>query len=403
MVRSWGHRCFHWGAVVAVVAACAPDVVPPDWLQTPQIVQTTADPSVFSATLSAAITSSGNLTSCGFSLTATGGSRIEFACDLSGDSFQRTVPDLSPDTEYSYSAYVSNGSYRIYSREQTFRTGRCPEMTPISLEAGPFSIVASCHFSGGTLPESAGFSITEEGRENWRDEACFDGTSDLSCLFEGLVPETAYRIRPWFCVGERRLDQAPVPVRTEAEPDDRIASTAVKADVFSADFSATLSRTEGLTACGFGWAKDGGTFTERTVLPEGNTFSLKVEDLSSDTEYSYYAWAEAYGRRFTTCPLPFYTKKRPIEEVVILSLEILPVSGGADLTATLSAADGVTECGFGISANGRDFVEYGAVLEGTVFRAAVRNLAPGSQYTCYGYYFYETQMVQTPYQTFTTL
>ena len=289
------------------------------------------------------------------------------------------------------------------SREKAFRTDSFPGMGPVTWYAEPFSITLRSRFQGEALPENAGFSLTEEGREDGKDTACFDGTLDLSCRFDGLVPETAYRIVPWLQVEKQRIGLEPLRVKTPAEPDDRIASSSVKSEVFTASFSATLSRKEGLTACGFAWSEAGGSFTEREASPEGSGFSLTVDGLSSDTEYLYYAWAEAYGRRFRTEPLPFRTKRRPFEDIKILSLEVTPLSCGADLAATLSAADGVTECGFGLSLNGRDFIEYSGVLEGSVFRVAVRGLLPDTEYVCYGFFFYDTQMVQTAYQTFKTL
>lgn len=403
-MRQAGHPwiSFLWTAVLAV--ACAPDARIPAWLETPQIILTEAASSVYSASLSATITSSGNLTGCGFSVTDAEGRVTDYDCDLSGEGFTRLIQGLTPDSDYRFSAYVANGSYRLSSREKSFHTAPSPVLSLSKAEAGPFSIALNGRFSSGTMPEDAGISLSVKGRDTWEDHTCFDASrASLSFRIEGLVPETDYLLRPWFQLEGKRFDLDLLPVRTLPEPDDRITSTGVKADVFSAAFTATLSRLEGLTGCGFGWATKDGEFTERSVSPEGAEFRLSVDGLQSDTEYRYYAWAEAYGRRFQTTPAPFSTLMRPFEDIQVLSLEVTPERTGATLTAILSAPDGITDCGFGVSRNGRDFIEYGAVLEGSSFHATVQGLQPETDYSCYAFFFYENRMIQTPYQTFRTL
>ena len=98
----------------------------------------------------------------------------------------------------------------------------------------------------------------------------------------------------------------------------------------------------------------------------------------------------------------FYTLPRPFEDI---RFEALTCTPGADnrvtLEAVLSYADGLTECGFGISDNNRDYIEYNASLEGNTMRTTLSALSPGITYHYYAFFSYQGQRGQSVTNTFT--
>ena len=342
------------------------------------------------------------MTGCGFTV-ETDDFRQEYPSDRLGETFEVRLSSLTPDTEYRFRAYVDNGPERILSAESRFRTGIHVELLSFEAEPGVFQTRLTAVLSRMDVVEDVGFEVERDGGWTPVSSGVERTENGFSLLLEDLSPETDYRCRAFFMVQGRRTTGDDILFRTLPESGNRILSTGVKSDVRSALLTASLSMDRGLGTCGFGIGKDGEAFREFTVPSDGLSFSLHAEGLEPDTAYRFYAFAEAYGRRFQSEEKVFYTLPVPFGEISFIALSADPARDSVRLSATLSTPDAtLSEVGFGISVNGMDFIEYGASQDGDRMTVVLNGLSPGTEYLYYAFFVCDGSRAQSGYGTFTT-
>lgn len=388
---------------VLCLGSCAAVPEPADWMRAPQFLSTTAETEIWTARLEAKMSRTTGMTGCGFTVEAEG-FRQECPSDRLGETFEVRLSSLTPDTEYRFRAYVDNGPERILSAESRFRTGIHVELLSSWAEAGIFQVRLTAVLSRMEVVEEAGFEVERDGGWTPVSTGVERTGNGFSLLLEGLSPETDYRCRAYFLVRGVKTIGEDLLFRTLPESGNRILSTGVKSDVRSALLTASLSLDRGLTACGFGIGKEGEeTFREYLTEPEGLSFAARVEGLEPDTAYRFYAFAEAYGRRFRSEEKLFYTLPVPFDDISFLALSADPDRDSVLLSATLSTAEAtLSEVGFGISANGMDFIEYGALRDGDKVTTVLKGLSPGKEYLYYAFFVSGDRRAQSEYATFTT-
>lgn len=389
------------GAVTCLVS-CAADPDPAGWMRAPQFLSTSAETDIWTARLEARMSRTTGMTGCGFTVEAEG-FRQECPSDRPGETFEVRLSSLTPDTEYRFRAYVDNGPERILSAESRFRTGIHVELLSSVAEPGVFQTRLTAVLSRMDVVEEAGFEVERDGGWTPVSSGVERTENGFSLLLEDLSPETDYRCRAFFMVQGRRTTGDDILFRTLPESGNRILSTGVKSDVRSALLTASLSMDRGLGTCGFGIGKDGEAFREFTVPSDGLSFSLHAEGLEPDTAYRFYAFAEAYGRRFQSEEKVFYTLPVPFGEISFIALSADPARDSVRLSATLSTPDAtLSEVGFGISVNGMDFTEYGASQDGDRMTVVLNGLSPGTEYLYYAFFVCKGSRAQSEYGTFTT-
>lgn len=233
----------------------------------------------------------GRVGTCGFVVTQ-GGEVVkkQEASTRSDGAFSLIVKNLEYDTEYTYYAWISNGSAEIHSNTDNVRTEKKP-ITPqvfvsVAANAEGNSISLTCTYEG-VKADACGFALTKDGEVVKRLEAETGSEGSFSITIDDLEYDCEYGYYAWIVSGEDEVHSNTGNVRTEQKP---IIDPTIKEVSFEADENVlTLHCTfEGDEVDGWGFYMNGGKMGAE-VITDG-AFSLVVKDLEYDTDYEFQAY-----------------------------------------------------------------------------------------------------------------
>ena len=236
----------------------------------------------------------GRVGMCGFVVTRNGEMvKKQEASTRSDGAFSLIVKNLEYDTEYTYYAWISNGSAEIHSNTDNVRTEKKP-ITPqlfvsVSANADVNSITLTCTYDG-VETDNCGFVLTKDGEVVKKQKAESTGEGSFSQKFDDLDYDTEYGYYAWIVNGEEEIHSNTGTVRTEPKP---VVAPAILGISWEADENVlTLHCTfEGDEVDGWGFYMNGGKMGAE-VITDG-AFSLVVKDLEYNTDYEFQAYITA--------------------------------------------------------------------------------------------------------------
>lgn len=233
----------------------------------------------------------GRVGTCGFVVTQ-GGEMVkkQEASTRSDGAFSLIVKNLEYDTEYTYYAWISNGSEEIHSNTDNVRTEKKP-ITPqvfvsVAANAEGNTISLTCTYEG-VKADACGFALTKEGEVVKRLEAETGSEGSFSITIDDLEYDCEYGYYAWIVSGEDEVHSNTGIVRTEQRP---VIAPTIKEVSFEADENVlTLHCTyTGDEVDGWGFYFNGTKYGSDSH--DDGKFSLKVSDLEYDTDYDYQAY-----------------------------------------------------------------------------------------------------------------
>ena len=233
----------------------------------------------------------GRVGTCGFVVTRNGEVvKKQEASTRSDGAFSLIVKNLEYDTEYTYYAWISNGSAEIHSNTDNVRTEKKP-ITPqvfvsVAANAEGNSISLTCTYDG-VETDNCGFVLTKDGEVVKKQKAESTGEGSFSQKFDDLDYDTEYGYYAWIVNGEEEIHSNTGTVRTEQKP---VIAPTIKEVSFEADENILTLRCtyEGDGVDGWGFYFNGGKMGAE-VITDG-AFSLVVKDLEYDTDYEFQAY-----------------------------------------------------------------------------------------------------------------
>ena len=233
----------------------------------------------------------GRVGTCGFVVTQ-GGEVVkkQEASTRSDGAFSLIVKNLEYDTEYTYYAWISNGSAEIHSNTDNVRTEKKP-ITPqvfvsVAANAEGNSISLTCTYEG-VKADACGFALTKEGEVVKRLEAETGSDGSFSITIDDLEYDCEYGYYAWIVSGEDEVHSNTGIVRTEQRP---VIAPTIKKVSYEADENVlTLYCTYmGDEVNGWGFYFNGTKYGSDSH--DDGKFSLTVSDLEYDTDYDYQAY-----------------------------------------------------------------------------------------------------------------
>lgn len=242
-------------------------------------------------TITLTCTYKGRAGMCGFVVLADGEVQKKHEATTRADgSFSLTLSGLEYDTEYTYYAWISNGSAEIHSNTDNVRTEKKP-VTPqvfvsVAANAEGNSISLICTYEG-VKADACGFVLTREEEVVKRLEAEMGGEGSFSLTIDDLEYDCEYGYYAWIVNGEDEVHSNIGNVRTEQKP---VIAPTIKEVSFEADENILTLRCtyEGDGVDGWGFYFNGGKMGAE-VITDG-AFSLVVKDLEYDTDYEFQAY-----------------------------------------------------------------------------------------------------------------
>lgn len=236
----------------------------------------------------------GRVGMCGFVVTRNGEMvKKQEASTRSDGAFSLTVKDLEYETDYTYYAWISNGSEEIHSNTGDVRTEQKPlpatVFVSVSANADVNSITLTCTYDG-VETDNCGFVLTKDGEVLKKQKAESTGEGSFSQKFDDLDYDTEYGYYAWIVNGEEEIHSNTGTVRTEPKP---VVAPAILGISWEADENVlTLHCTfEGDEVDGWGFYMNGGKMGAE-VITDG-AFSLVVKDLEYNTDYEFQAYITA--------------------------------------------------------------------------------------------------------------
>lgn len=374
--------------------SCGKKADPPVAQLVPQIISTEVVPASGAVTLYASLGGPANFTDCGFGIVKDDVIR-EYKAVLDRDdmSFSTSTEGLTPGTDYSFYAFVANGTSRIQTPQRGFRTllpdpsdPQVPTVQFLSVSAIPGIKTA---LLGATLSEveevtATGFSLSMDGT-NFVDYEVDRVGNGYSLELQDLLPATQYSFFAWVIQRGRKVTSEKSTFKTD--PEVHLVSfiqTEANPLAFTVDLTATVDDGTYVTYCGFGLSRAGRTAVEHACVMTGNTFSTTVESLLPSTEYVYYAFVVVDGKRVTSEFDRFTTAEDPT--LMIMDVGATAGETSVALRARLSRTEGVTSVGFALASESEDFLERSAsVQEDGFFSYSWTELTPGTYYRFYAW------------------
>jgi len=342
----------------SLLSACGIKAVPPDLsVLVPEISSVEVVPGVDNARLTATISGPANYSGCGFVLHKSGKiTELTAEAGLQGRSFEAVATGLDNDTEYGVEAYISNADLRIMSNRVTFKTKlkNMPSEEPEVSDNPPVS-----------------------------DDPSDSPSQDVS--------------------------EEPVSVPTV------FISLLSSAGIRSVQLEAIVEYGGAVEYSGFGVSREGRRSVEYGAALDGGRMTREISDLFPSTDYTWYAFIVIDGERTTSDYAGFTTLDDPSEEPSqdpsfepVVSDD--PEVGFADVSASvegttvtlraiISPSEGITDCGFGVSLNNYDFIEYDATVESDSIYKTLAGLEPGKYYY-YAYCYSSGNRFQSNTETF---
>ena len=343
---------------------------------------------VSSVILSATMTETTDITGCGFSISADGINYKDYSSDSDGGGFTLTLDGLSPDTEYSFSAWAVQREQRVSSEVKVFRTEKeIHNVSFVSVSAVPevFSAVLEAKVDDGTYVEYCGFGLSRAGKTAVEYTSYVSG-NEFTVKVEDLLPDTDYYYYAFVLVDGSRVTSNFYVFHTLEDPAVGIMDIGAVADETRVALSARLTRTEGVISAGFAIAGDGEAFVEKAgTLEADGRLSLTWTSLQASAHYRFYVWADTDEGRTVSETLEFYTKT-PVGPVSFVEVSATPDGTSVALKAVLSGIEGVEEAGFGLSENQYEYIEYSAAIGSDGFTKTVSGLKSGTKYYYYAFF-----------------
>ena len=286
------------------------------------------------------------------------------------------------------------------------------------------AVVAANIESKGEVPISeVGFSYQEAGGE-YVDVVCTNFKDGLARqTLTGLKPDIEYR---WYCYavlgGERFNASLSKTFRTLKEGEVPPAPT----PQFGKPSASEVQATSALLACaylytgdaadiaeaGFGYkpaasAQTGYTMVE--ITPDDSSLSARLEELTPETAYEFYAYLVIDGKNYTSERVVFTTLKEG-EQPGAPQFETPSSSGVSPTGATLACVyeyegDGdVAEAGFGYKAGAQEeYTEVKAASTASPLTYELNGLEPETKYDFYAYVVIGDERYTSAVAQFTTL
>lgn len=286
------------------------------------------------------------------------------------------------------------------------------------------AVVAANIESKGEVPISeVGFSYQEAGGE-YVDVVCTNFKDGLARqTLTGLKPDTEYR---WYCYavlsGERFNASLSKTFKTLKEGEVPPAPT----PQFGKPSASEVQATSASLACaylytgdaadiaeaGFGYkpaasAQTGYTMVE--ITPDDSSLSARLEELTPETAYEFYAYLVIDGKNYTSERVVFTTLKEG-EQPGAPQFETPSSSGVSPTGATLACVyeyegDGdVAEAGFGYKAGAQEeYTEVKAASTASPLTYELNGLEPETKYDFYAYVVVGDERYTSAVAQFTTL
>lgn len=286
------------------------------------------------------------------------------------------------------------------------------------------AVVAANIESKGEVPISeVGFSYQEAGGE-YVDVVCTNFKDGLARqTLTGLKPDTEYR---WYCYavlgGERFNASLSKTFKTLKEGEVPPAPT----PQFGKPSASEVQATSASLACaylytgdaadiaeaGFGYkpaasAQTGYTMVE--ITPDDSSLSARLEELTPETAYEFYAYLVIDGKNYTSERVVFTTLKEG-EQPGAPQFETPSSSGVSPTGATLACVyeyegDGdVAEAGFGYKAGAQEeYTEVKAASTASPLACELNGLEPETKYDFYAYVVVGDERYTSAVAQFTTL
>lgn len=348
-----------------------------------------ATPGTSSAILGAELSSTDDVTSCGFSISADGQSFTDHPATLEGKGFSLVLDGLEPETNYSFAAWAIQKDVRVSSDVKVFITEKevhNVSFTGTAAVPGAFSAMLNAEVDDVSYVEYCGFGLSREGKTPAEFGAILEGNA-FTFEATGLIPETEYVCYAFIVVDGGRVTSDFFRFTTLEDPAIHFFDIGAQAGAHNAILSARLSRTSGVTEAGFGLALEGGDFVERAATPgTDGSLSLNWEFLEADSHYLFYVYAVTAEGRQKSETLELYTQMEPYTDINFVSVMASPEGTLARLKTVLTGVDGIELYGFGVGENPYDFVEYNAALTADGFEKLVPGLASGKTYYYYAFF-----------------
>lgn len=276
------------------------------------------------------------------------------ASGLKDNTFTVTVGGLEYSSEYRYKAYVDGGRGHVESEVGVWRTE--DEIPPVAeilkietgLGADAGKVTLSCFIRNlsatvGKEALSCGICYAPSGDEPTLEESVanaeFSPEGNFTVALEGLVSGITYGFRPFTRIGAQTTYGETLTRKIPAK-EDVVTTVGFSALTHhSVTLEGALGNEEwtGTASYGFEW---NGKTALADRLDETRHFTLTLQDLSPDTEYSFKAIAVVDGTRYYGESLSLRTHPLPGSDADYVDLGVSVLWATCNLGASEPADPG---------------------------------------------------------------
>ena len=359
-----------------------------------------------SAQAKAIVLNYGLVSECGFLFGKTGSAQTEYKCSLENGMFSYDFPSLEWETEYSLTAFLETPDGRKTSDIYKVTTPSEP-IVPVTVTVPTAEVGTDWAIMTSTVDpyegvSGCGFVISSNGGRTVEYSGTLTGNT-FSVRASSLSPGTNYTCYAFCHTRSGRTVSTSMTFTTLEDTSLRITDLSVKADVNSVSLSAGYSGVGEITGTGFVLGNDSVGMKEyKASNVSDGVFSAEIGDLAPDTQYRVYAFIDTSDGRITSVQSTFRTKEVPVGGISFTELSASLSGNSVMLAAEISSGEGVTECGFGLSLNGKDYTEYGATMDGLSLTRTIGNLQSGKTYYYYAFVMVGSSRIQSETLSFTT-
>ncbi len=199
-----------------------------------------------------------------------------------------------------------------------------PEFLSLNAQANKNSIVLTCTYKGRA--GTCGFVVMEDGDVVKRQEASERADGSFSLTVSELEYDKEYIFYAWISNGSAEIHSNTGIVHTESLPVIEPEITSVSAVVVKNSVSLTCTyKGTGVSKCGFVLLKNGEVVIRKNASIGDGFFTLALDELEYDTEYTFYAWITV-----GTDEIRSKTGTARTEQKQVVPPEIVSISSEAD-------------------------------------------------------------------------